>query len=273
MFCRNCGNKLADNAKFCNKCGNPVAVKPSEDVQQVIGESAPAQEQEFFQQEQPVYKPYEPSQQEPIGQPYYQQSAPIQQPVSNPAASMGRYSLSAGVLMLLCCFLVSAPFIKMFAPARYSFSTFSFLKAVSKNRDKNIFSLSLDAIAEGATDNKLFYISLWVQIIFAICALIFIISALVRLAGSRQDKALKVLRELRLSAGMSFCGVFGSVGLMTASAIVTGESFEGLLREVYNAWTYVFLGVSLLALILGIVFAVSAKHVYESAQSYNSSFR
>ena len=25
MFCRSCGNKLADNAKFCNLCGSPVA--------------------------------------------------------------------------------------------------------------------------------------------------------------------------------------------------------------------------------------------------------
>lgn len=26
-FCRNCGNKLPDSAKFCNKCGTPVPPK------------------------------------------------------------------------------------------------------------------------------------------------------------------------------------------------------------------------------------------------------
>ena len=25
MFCKKCGNEVADNATFCNKCGAPVA--------------------------------------------------------------------------------------------------------------------------------------------------------------------------------------------------------------------------------------------------------
>ncbi len=31
MFCKNCGNKLSDNAKFCGECGNTVNFKTSEE--------------------------------------------------------------------------------------------------------------------------------------------------------------------------------------------------------------------------------------------------
>ena len=28
MYCRNCGNEIADGSKFCNHCGSPVTAEP-----------------------------------------------------------------------------------------------------------------------------------------------------------------------------------------------------------------------------------------------------
>ena len=48
VFCRNCGNELADTAKFCNKCGTPVAktAPPPEAKPQVKPEIIPEKKEQ-----------------------------------------------------------------------------------------------------------------------------------------------------------------------------------------------------------------------------------
>lgn len=36
MFCRNCGTKLSDEAKFCFSCGSPVVIRPTEQAPEAI---------------------------------------------------------------------------------------------------------------------------------------------------------------------------------------------------------------------------------------------
>ena len=129
MFCRNCGNKLADNAKFCGLCGNPVVrntePQPEEPIIEepapvpepvTASEPAPSQEYEQYQQTapqpQPIpepepapipqptpipqqfeqnYQQYDQNYQQPSAQPYQQTgyAQPYQQPMSQPFPQQG----------------------------------------------------------------------------------------------------------------------------------------------------------------------------------------
>lgn len=54
MFCKNCGDKIHDGAKFCQRCGTPAPVV--QPVQQASGESAVSQPAPLHQL-QPVQCP------------------------------------------------------------------------------------------------------------------------------------------------------------------------------------------------------------------------
>ncbi len=273
MFCRNCGNKLADNAKFCNMCGSPVkVVQPAADLMEpVIPEQPAAQTQEpvqqdngFLQQEQPVYKPYEPAYQEPIAQPYRQQTVYTG---SEGVSRFGRFTLPAVIMFLLSGFLIASPFLKMFGSKVYPFSAFSHFRDLSKLEHKNVFSATFQMIDEGNKDTVLLYVGLWVLWIFEVCALVFLIMAMIRLFSSRKDRAAKFFSDIRISAGLSFFGVWGSICLMAASYLVYGK-FSGLFSKVFYIWTYVMGPAALVTFILSIVFAVKAKRSTEISTSY-----
>lgn len=80
MFCRNCGENVADGVKFCPKCGNPTGVQPQEAAGQVL----PQPEAQASQaQPQPEVQT---GQAQSQGQPYAaqpQQSAGAYQPQAN----------------------------------------------------------------------------------------------------------------------------------------------------------------------------------------------
>lgn len=38
MFCKNCGHKLSDDAKFCSNCGTKVEVETEAEVEEEIVE-------------------------------------------------------------------------------------------------------------------------------------------------------------------------------------------------------------------------------------------
>lgn len=69
MFCKNCGNQIAEGVAFCNVCGTPTNAPKQAPVQQPVQQvvyQAPVQ--------QPAY-------QAPVQQPVQQYAAPMQQPV------------------------------------------------------------------------------------------------------------------------------------------------------------------------------------------------
>ncbi len=96
MNCTNCGNPLAESAKFCNKCGTPVAAAPAvnspEDFERTVSilddEPIPAQVPAYSAPEpQPAYQAPQ-----PVAQPTYQ--AP--QPVAQPTYQAPQYQAPAG---------------------------------------------------------------------------------------------------------------------------------------------------------------------------------
>ena len=279
MFCRSCGNQLADNAKFCNMCGNKVVKLEATDSfpSPVIPDPEPVpmpaeqpvindnQDNGFFQQQQPVYKPYEPAYQQPIAQPVYKNTVYTS---GKPAVSKTTSTVYAVIMYLIAAFLVASPFLHMYGDKTYHFGSFSNLHDLSKVSGKNIFSTVIDIISDGSTDYKLFYIGLSVHIIFEICALIFLLIALFRLLSKRQDKILKVLSDLRLSVSLSFFGIFTSVGLMTASYLVRNK-FSGLFSNVFYIFTYVFVPLSLIALIVCCIFVGQTRRAYAVNSAYN----
>lgn len=90
MFCRNCGNQVADNAAFCPVCNNNL---------QNTGDSSAGQQQ----YQQPYQQPYQQQYQQPYQQPYQQQfQQPYQQ--SFVGAAPKNY-LVESILVTLCCCL------------------------------------------------------------------------------------------------------------------------------------------------------------------------
>ncbi|MBR6103370.1 MAG: zinc-ribbon domain-containing protein [Ruminococcus sp.] len=102
MFCRNCGNKLADNAKFCNLCGTAVP-KPAQPAQNTAPAGQPPQApkpqqpipqllrrppQQKAEPAAPVNEPL-PIQQPSPAQPNSQQ--PVQQPYPGAPGQEGQY--------------------------------------------------------------------------------------------------------------------------------------------------------------------------------------
>ena len=283
MFCRSCGNQLADNAKFCNRCGAKVAPKPETatpppvipdsvpvpppaPAPAPISEPGPAAGNDFFQKEQPVYKPYEPA-------PAYQQPAPQPYPAQNAfygnegAGKMGRFAGLAALLFALAAFMISSPFLHMYGDSKYSFGSFSYLFDMSKAANKNIFSMSIDAISKGSGDTVLFFLALWVNILFEVCALIFLIIAFIGLFSSRKDKPVKVLGNIRVSISLSLIGFIISFGLMIASYLQYGK-FSNIFKDVFYVFAYVFLGVAILSIILACIFVGQAKKENEVKTSY-----
>ena len=281
MFCRSCGNQLADNAKFCNKCGTKVQVREEavgpppvipdpEPVQMpyqepVINNNVNNNDNGFFQQEQPVYKPYEPAYQQPMGQPVYKNTLYTD---PTPAVSSGTTTLFAVILYLISAFLISSPFLKMYGDKVYRFGSFTYLHDLNKITSKNIFSYSLDMIGDGSTETKLFFIGLWAHIIFEVCALIFLLIALFRLLSHRQDKMLRVICDLRLSISLSFFGIFASFGLMTASYLVDHKASD-LFDNVYYVFTFVFVPLALVALIMSCIFVGKVRRANAVNTAYN----
>lgn len=89
MFCKKCGNQLADGAVFCPTCGAPTANPTPQKVEQ-----QPAQPQ-YAPPPQPVYQ--QPVYQQPVyQQPVYVQPVYVQQP-PKPAAKKPKPSNSVGM--------------------------------------------------------------------------------------------------------------------------------------------------------------------------------
>lgn len=277
MFCRSCGNQIADNAKFCNMCG--AHVTPNNDASapsSVIPDPAPAPaapqpeqrydtgaSNDFFQKEQPVYKPYEPAYHEPVSQPY----APSKSADAGSTGGMGKFIGPAAVLFLFAAFLISSPFLHMFGDSKYSFGAFSYLNDLAKIADKNIFSLTIDAISNGSGTVILLFVSLWSNILFEFCALIFLIIALIGLASNKKNKAVKVLGNIRVSISLSLIGLLICIGTMIAYYLNYGK-FSGLFKEVFYIFAYVFLGVAIVSMVLACIFVGKAKREYAVSSSY-----
>ena len=280
MFCKKCGNQIADNAKFCNRCGEPCAGSPGDkepfspvqDAARYAENSSPAAatgtSDDFFQKEQPVYKPYEPVYPQPAGQPY---PAPASVNAGTGTGGMGKHIVPSVILFVLSLFMISSPFLKLFGDSRFSFSPFSYLNDLSKVSGKNIFSLSIDSISNGKSDTVFFFLSLWVNIIFEVCALIFVLIAFIGLFSKKQNKAVKVLGNLRVSIGLSLLGFLISFGLMIASYMKYGE-FSGIFKEVFYIFSYVCLGVAVLSMILAVVFVGNAKKEDAVNNSYQQPY-
>ena len=50
MFCRNCGQKLADGDKFCSSCGTKTEVAENITAPvEAVGQAAPAEEKPLFE--------------------------------------------------------------------------------------------------------------------------------------------------------------------------------------------------------------------------------
>lgn len=179
MFCRNCGNQLADNAKFCGKCGSPVVQKTQPAAEQpapepvtesviVSSEPQPAPRNDQYQQPapqpQPIPEPepapipqptpipqqFEQNYQQPnVQQPYVQQPYPQQpvaqpfpqqQAVPQPSSSSGKI---VGFVMMLCCiFFVCTFFIKCYTIIDSDFSVYTYLDRIAEaaeDRDIGFF--------------------------------------------------------------------------------------------------------------------------------------
>ena len=91
MFCRNCGNQVADNAAFCPVCNNNL---------QGTGDSSAGQQQYQQQYQQPYQQQYQQQYQQPYQQQYQQ---PYQQQ-SFVGAAPKNY-LVESILVTLCCCL------------------------------------------------------------------------------------------------------------------------------------------------------------------------
>ena len=279
MFCKKCGNQIADNAKFCNMCGEPnVKASDPQDTIAVIPDPAPSAmpgssndpagaADGFFQKEQPVYKPYEPAYQQPAGMPYQPHPMPDSN-VTGGSGTMGKHSIPAVILFIMSLFMISSPFLKMFGDSDFSFSSFSYLNDFAKVSGKNIFSVSIEAFDKGGSQTILFFLSLWVNIIFEICALIFVLIAFFGLFSSKQNKAVKVLGNLRVSIGLSLFGFLISFGLMIASYMKYGK-FSDIFSQVFYIFSYICLGVAILSFILAIIFAGKAK----KDNAFNSAYQ
>ncbi len=89
MFCRSCGQMLADGAKFCTACGNPVAAEPAapEQVVQAQVETPVPQTEPAFQPTPP--STFEPAVSEPEVQPAF---VPPVQPAYEASAPQANFT-------------------------------------------------------------------------------------------------------------------------------------------------------------------------------------
>ncbi|MBR6873506.1 MAG: zinc-ribbon domain-containing protein [Ruminococcus sp.] len=304
MFCRNCGNQLADNAKFCNKCGNPVASAAAvKDPEPVIGdviipqdanpfeeandfasreqasyqqEPSPYQQEAnpYQQQNNPAgYQPYQPNYQQPYAQPYpYPQTSAV--PGGNISKSSVNFIPHIIAMFILSIFMICSPLLKMFGNSSYSFGTASYLNDMSKLGDKmnkNVFSFTFEQISEGDADTKFMLIGFWVHALFEAVAFIFLVLAVFRLFSKRQDKQFKVLSDLRISLVSSFIGIIGVIGCMIASYMnYRNSKFSGVFSDVIYVWGYIFFALSLISLIVCSVFRGMAKRQFNRDTSYNA---
>lgn len=76
-FCSNCGNQLADDAKFCISCGHPVSIGNTVAPQQSIEPQQPTVSQQPIEHQQPIL------QQQPTAPVYSQPIAMQDNPVLN----------------------------------------------------------------------------------------------------------------------------------------------------------------------------------------------
>ncbi|MBR6046096.1 MAG: zinc ribbon domain-containing protein [Ruminococcus sp.] len=281
MFCRNCGNKLADNAKFCNLCGTPVAKpagvqapKPSQPAQPASPKTEPVippqpQQAPQFQQpqfqrpqfeqpqfEQPQYQ--QPQYQQPgyPGQPAAQGATPAQQML----ASIGSTGKILGLIAAaVCIFLICTVFIHSFDAksyyTNYSYGAQKYLSNMSKSADlanKNIFSMTIDYIKDGP-DSAVFIIGIWSHVVFEAIAAIFVLVGLVRAFMSGKLNEKKMWGALKMSSLASFLGTLLILVCTIASSIIVNvkndlSAFKNWV-VVPNFLAYLFLAVALASLI------------------------
>ena len=75
IFCPNCGNELAEGARFCGACGQAMTVLPAQGQQ-----SAQPVQQQVYQQPQQMQQEQVYQQPQQMQQPYMQQAQPFAQP-------------------------------------------------------------------------------------------------------------------------------------------------------------------------------------------------
>ena len=289
MFCRKCGNQLADNAKFCNACGNPVAVNNNADPQPVIPDepAAPVMEEAIIpgsvpipeQTEQPAYQqpnpqpyqPYQPNYQQPAAQPYpYPQTSPVPTAATSQPGKIDRFLVPILNLFFFSIMLICTTLLPLYGDKAYSFGPASYLKDLSKVTTKNIFSVSIDAISDGNNATRFMYLGIWVHIIFCAVAFIFLLIAFIRLFTSSPNKEYKVICELRISILSSFIGILFGIGFMIAS-YMSGRNakFSGVFSNVLYFWSYIVLAVAIGTVIAAFIIRGKAKkqHEYDTAYS------
>ena len=112
MFCRHCGNELAENTNFCSACGNPVTPlaaqetvntgisAPADDLldetmevneavqEEIKAEEVPAEETVLEKQEEPMEEKVEETDEQPVWQPTVQETVQQQIPVQEPVFEM-----------------------------------------------------------------------------------------------------------------------------------------------------------------------------------------
>ena len=218
MFCRSCGNQLADNAKFCNKCGAQVAAPaqpsaPQNNPQPTATQQIPIQPQPMRQPQQPYQLNYQQpmAQQQtpvpPMAQPYPQQAASYQ--LETPFTP-GKIAAMFG--WCVSVFLLFTTLFKVFHAKSfirdYSFGTASYLKDWGKMAEinkENIISYTFKHLGD-TFETGVFLSGLWLHVIFECIACIVLLAALINLFSKDRYSEASLWGKVKAASVLSFLG-------------------------------------------------------------------
>lgn len=295
MFCRSCGNKLADNAKFCNVCGTKIAAPaqnaPTQNIpsqnnipQQVPTQNIPIQ-QNMPQQPQTVRQPQQPyqlnyvppmAQQQtpvpPMAQPYPQQSAA---PALEKPVTTGKIIAMLG--WCVSCFLLFTTLFKVFHARSfirdYTFGTASYLKDLGKSASylkMNVFSFTFKHIGDDFETAVLFS-GLWLHVLFECIACIVLLIALISLFSKHRSSEAALWRRVKASAVLSFLGNCCSVLAIIIDDVKSNLDAD---KGFFEDWpvkpgflAYFFIG---LALVTAIICGIMSRRAERSAVSFGA---
>lgn len=275
MFCRSCGNKLADNAKFCNLCGSPVAAPntaPAETAPQAQQPAAPEKPVSQPMTAPLLRRPPQQSQspvqpQQPYGQPNFQPTfseaqVPPPMPAPTPAAVTVKQNRTVTTVLGLisaavCIFLICSVFFKCYDTVLSGkFGTYSYLDRVAevgKFYDKNVITYSIEGIKHDLSSAVLL-ITMWLQVVLNAAAAILIIVGVIFAFGRSETSEVKMWGMLKTAAICCFLGcLFCTAGVMFASINSNIENKAPAFKNwttTPNFFAYFFIGLSLVTVIV-----------------------